>query len=251
MTCEDALVLLSGHLDGENSEEEEAQLSAHLRQCPACRELLAAFQAADQGILSPGGGAAPDTAARDSRCRLQGAAAKAPRPRHPLGAARRSRGGAGHILWHEVLAHAGVQSTDTAAVSYDAATPRAVAEDSVDAAARRQRSQRLPRRSLILPRIWPMRPCPTPSSPRRRRKRRSLRWKPPGAGGGTRAAVLVLETMDAALEALPAEEVGGMTVITLPDAQALSALQESHPEATLVEPTSGTATAYLALIEAP
>lgn len=52
MTCEDALVLLSGHLDGENSEEEEAQLSTHLRQCPACRELLAAFQAADQGILS-------------------------------------------------------------------------------------------------------------------------------------------------------------------------------------------------------
>ena len=65
------------------------------------------------------------------------------------------------------------------------------------------------------------------------------------------AAVLVLETMDDALEALPAEAYSGMTVITLPDAQALSALQEAHPEATLVEPTGGTATAYLALIEAP
>ena len=65
------------------------------------------------------------------------------------------------------------------------------------------------------------------------------------------AAVLVLETMDDALEALPTEAYSGMTVITLPDAQALSALQESHPEATLVEPTGGTATAYLALIEAP
>ena len=64
------------------------------------------------------------------------------------------------------------------------------------------------------------------------------------------AAVLVLETMDDALEALPTEAYGGMTVITLPDAQALSALQEAHPEATLVEPTGGTATAYLALIEA-
>ena len=52
MNCEEALVLLSGHLDHENTAEEEAQLQTHLQACPDCRQLLAAFEAADAGLLS-------------------------------------------------------------------------------------------------------------------------------------------------------------------------------------------------------
>ena len=50
MTCEDALILLSGHLDGVNTQEEETELFAHLQSCAGCRDLLAAFEAADAGI---------------------------------------------------------------------------------------------------------------------------------------------------------------------------------------------------------
>ena len=107
MTCEDALVLLSGHLDGENSEEEEARLSAHLRQCPACRELLAAFQAADQGILSLA--EEPPQALRQE---ILDAAYKEPRLKRRVRASRWSlpitaAAGTGYIPGHEVLAHAG------------------------------------------------------------------------------------------------------------------------------------------------
>ena len=51
MNCEDALVLISGHLDAANSAEEEAQLQKHMKQCAACRDLLCAFQNADAGLL--------------------------------------------------------------------------------------------------------------------------------------------------------------------------------------------------------
>lgn len=50
MTCENALILLSGHLDGVNTQEEETELFAHLQSCAGCRDLLAAFEAADAGI---------------------------------------------------------------------------------------------------------------------------------------------------------------------------------------------------------
>ena len=50
MTCEEALVLISGHLDGENTEQEEAQLQAHLEGCPSCREILEALSQIDQKI---------------------------------------------------------------------------------------------------------------------------------------------------------------------------------------------------------
>lgn len=52
MTCEEALLLLSGHLDGQNTGEEEAQLQAHLAACEDCRRLLEDLQALDQGVLS-------------------------------------------------------------------------------------------------------------------------------------------------------------------------------------------------------
>ena len=51
MTCEEALVLLSGHLDGANTPEEEARLEDHLARCPDCRRILDAYTAMDQGIL--------------------------------------------------------------------------------------------------------------------------------------------------------------------------------------------------------
>ena len=52
MTCEDALALLSGHLDGENTQEEEQALLAHLEVCDECRALLEAFEEADAGVLA-------------------------------------------------------------------------------------------------------------------------------------------------------------------------------------------------------
>lgn len=52
MKCEDALLLLSGHLDGENTTEEEAALRAHLDGCASCRALLAEFEAADRGVAA-------------------------------------------------------------------------------------------------------------------------------------------------------------------------------------------------------
>lgn len=53
MTCEEALPLLSAHLDGENSPEEEAALQAHLARCAACREILEAYEAIDRGVARP------------------------------------------------------------------------------------------------------------------------------------------------------------------------------------------------------
>ena len=48
MNCNDYLPLLSGHLDGENSPEEEQRLQAHLAQCADCRARLQAFERGDR-----------------------------------------------------------------------------------------------------------------------------------------------------------------------------------------------------------
>lgn len=50
MTCEEALVLISGHLDNENTTEEEMQLHAHLEHCAQCRQVLEAFREIDTDI---------------------------------------------------------------------------------------------------------------------------------------------------------------------------------------------------------
>lgn len=50
MTCEEALVLLSGAVDGTNTKEEDAALLAHLESCPDCRALLDSFLETD-GII--------------------------------------------------------------------------------------------------------------------------------------------------------------------------------------------------------
>lgn len=50
MTCEEALLLLSGHLDHANTPEEEAQLRRHLETCEECRQLLEAFRKNDEAL---------------------------------------------------------------------------------------------------------------------------------------------------------------------------------------------------------
>lgn len=50
MTCEKAWPLLSGHMDGENTPEEEEKLRAHLSICPACKELLEAYEGVDRQV---------------------------------------------------------------------------------------------------------------------------------------------------------------------------------------------------------
>ncbi len=50
MDCEKALLLISSHLDQENTAEEEVQLQNHLETCPRCRRVLAAFLEIDGGL---------------------------------------------------------------------------------------------------------------------------------------------------------------------------------------------------------
>lgn len=52
MHCEEALLLISGHLDNENTELEEARLQEHLQGCESCRQVLESFRLADSGLLS-------------------------------------------------------------------------------------------------------------------------------------------------------------------------------------------------------
>ncbi len=50
MSCNEYNELLSGHIDGENSEAEEQKLQEHLESCSACRELLEQLQQADAAL---------------------------------------------------------------------------------------------------------------------------------------------------------------------------------------------------------
>lgn len=52
MKCEDALILISGHLDHTNTAEEEAALQEHLSNCAACRCVLSDFSEADEALLT-------------------------------------------------------------------------------------------------------------------------------------------------------------------------------------------------------
>ena len=47
---EKMLLLLSAHLDGCNTAEEEAQLQAHLAQCPDCRRILTEYEKINAGV---------------------------------------------------------------------------------------------------------------------------------------------------------------------------------------------------------
>lgn len=47
MSCDEMILLISGHLDGVNSQEEEKRLQEHLAECASCRDLLAVFQKAE------------------------------------------------------------------------------------------------------------------------------------------------------------------------------------------------------------
>lgn len=47
MNCEEAEILISGHLDHENTEQEEMALQAHLRGCARCQSVLRQYQAMD------------------------------------------------------------------------------------------------------------------------------------------------------------------------------------------------------------
>lgn len=44
MNCEEALALISSHIDGEATQEEETLLQAHLETCASCREILRAYE---------------------------------------------------------------------------------------------------------------------------------------------------------------------------------------------------------------
>lgn len=50
MHCKPYIALLSGHLDGCNTEAEEASLQAHLAACPACRARLEDYRRQDEAL---------------------------------------------------------------------------------------------------------------------------------------------------------------------------------------------------------
>lgn len=50
MTCEEAIILISGQLDRENTPEESSALQAHLAGCGVCRQLLQELTAMEQGL---------------------------------------------------------------------------------------------------------------------------------------------------------------------------------------------------------
>ena len=50
VTCEEALLLISSWLDDQISETEQAQLSAHLEQCPECRQLMQTLKMTDDRL---------------------------------------------------------------------------------------------------------------------------------------------------------------------------------------------------------
>lgn len=53
MHCEDVLLLLSGHLDEENTAAEEAALKEHLENCPSCRARLEQLRRNDALLREP------------------------------------------------------------------------------------------------------------------------------------------------------------------------------------------------------
>ena len=52
MKCEESLLLISGHIDGENTPEEENMLQAHLETCSHCRGILQAYLDVDNGVAA-------------------------------------------------------------------------------------------------------------------------------------------------------------------------------------------------------
>ena len=52
MTCEEALLLISGQLDGVNTAEETAQLRRHLDTCPECRRVMETLEELDSDIAA-------------------------------------------------------------------------------------------------------------------------------------------------------------------------------------------------------
>ena len=51
MKCEDALLLLSGHIDQVNTQHEEQLLQEHLAACSQCRQVLRAYEQADEELV--------------------------------------------------------------------------------------------------------------------------------------------------------------------------------------------------------
>ena len=83
MNCNDYLPLLSGHLDGENSPEEEQRLQAHLAQCANCRARLQAFERGDRLLRA-------DTAVPPAGLTASILAAAAKTPQRPVKKPRRA-----------------------------------------------------------------------------------------------------------------------------------------------------------------
>ena len=52
MTCKEAIERISGSIDRENTEQEDRELFQHLKNCPHCQAIMAAFRKTDEDIAA-------------------------------------------------------------------------------------------------------------------------------------------------------------------------------------------------------
>jgi len=128
MICKEAMLLISGHLDQVNTEEEELQLQAHLKDCAACRELLALLRGQDAAIGAMTQEAPPSLCGNVMQAIRQDMAAKKRQRR-----AWRSAAVAAALVAVIGIGSLALPKKAGPAAPADAAVPMTVSEDSVQA----------------------------------------------------------------------------------------------------------------------
>lgn len=70
MNCRQCTDLLSSHLDGRTREDQRAELTAHIADCPSCGERLETMRRLSRALASPDGAPPADLAARLTRAAI-------------------------------------------------------------------------------------------------------------------------------------------------------------------------------------
>lgn len=81
MNCEKYLDLISARLDGELTAQEEAELTAHLKDCPACRAIAQDLQTLHSALTHPGEADAPPALSQSVMQKIKAERAAAARRR--------------------------------------------------------------------------------------------------------------------------------------------------------------------------
>ncbi len=130
MCSEEIQCLLSGHLDGCNTPEQEATLQAHLVQCPQCRQTLEEYRKMDAALA----GMAKEPPASLSGSVLQAISQEIPQPKKPRKLPFRYASAIAAVVAIALLAvsYSGIALPNTGATSiftYSKDVPAAEAEE--------------------------------------------------------------------------------------------------------------------------